>query len=87
MGGSSSRKRLTAYRQDAIRCAATLSKTGVLKASVVRNQSGVEKAGAIMLSNHYGWFERVSKGHYELSPKGQRELNEWLALAPQLAEA
>ncbi len=77
VGGSSSRQRLTAYRQDAIRCAAALSKTGVLKASVVRDQSGVEKAGVIMLANHYGWFERVERGYYALSPKGARELPEW----------
>jgi hypothetical protein len=76
-GGSSSRKRLTAYRQDALRCARQLADEGVLKVSVLRERSGVSRAGQILQDNHYGWFDRVKRGHYELSPKGGRELFEW----------
>lgn len=76
-GGSSSRQRLTAYRQDALRCARVLRDHGVLKLSVLREGTGVERAGSILRDNHYGWFERVRTGHYELSPKGQRDLVEW----------
>ena len=76
-GGSPSRQRLTAYRQDALRCAHLLSESGVLKLSVLRERAGVERAGPILRDNHYGWFERVRTGHYELSPKGQRELADW----------
>ena len=76
-GGSASRKRLTAYRQDAIRCAWQLSDAGTQKLSVLRERAGVERAGAIVRDNHYGWFERVERGHYSLSPKGERELPKW----------
>ncbi len=76
-GGSSSRQRLTAYRQDALRCARELADTGVLKVSVLRERIGVSRAGPILRDNHYGWFDRVKTGHYDLSPKGRRDLVTW----------
>jgi len=76
-GGSSSRQRLTSYRQDAIRCARELADTGVLKLSFVRERTGVSRAGSILRDNHYGWFDRVKTGYYDLSPKGGRELPQW----------
>ena len=77
VGGSASRQRLTAYRQDALRCARELAESGVLKVSYIREHAGVTRAGPILRDNHYGWFERVRTGHYELSPKGERELLNW----------
>jgi hypothetical protein len=88
-GGSASRKRLTAYRQDALRCARELADAGVLKLSKLRERTGVERAGPILRDNHYGWFERVKNGHYDLSPKGKSELADWsdaLRDLPPLAE-
>jgi hypothetical protein len=77
VGGTASGKRLTAYRQDVVRCARELAAAGVLKVSVVRDRARVPRAGSILRDNHYGWFERVTTGHYELSPKGRREVAEW----------
>ena len=76
-GGSSSRKRLTAYRQDALRCARELGQSGVLKLSLIRERTGVARAGAILRDNHYGWFDRVKTGHYDLSRKGRGALSRW----------
>jgi hypothetical protein len=76
-GGSASRQRLTAYRQDALRCARELVGTGSLKLSFIRERTGVNRAGSILRDNHYGWFDRVKTGHYDLSPKGLRELDTW----------
>ena len=76
-GGTSSRKRFTAYRQDALRCARELAEAGVLKVSVLRDRTGVARAGAILRDNHYGWFERIERGYYDLSPRGRREIEEW----------
>ena len=76
-GGSVSRKRLTAYRQDALRCARELADAGVLKLSTIRERAGVPRAGPILRDNHYGWFDRVKNGHYDLSPKGRRGLADW----------
>ena len=76
-GGSASAPRLTAYRQDALRCARELADAGVLKVSVIRERAGVPRAGSIVRDNHYGWFDRVKTGHYDLSPKGRRDLVRW----------
>lgn len=76
-GGGTSRPRVTAYRQDALRCARALVDEGVLKVSVIRDRTQVPRAGLILRDNHYGWFDRVRTGHYDLSPKGRRDLRRW----------
>lgn len=76
-GGSPPKQRLTAYRQDALRCARALSDADVLKVSDLSARTGVDRAGPILRDNHYGWFERVKTGHYSLSPKGLGELAQW----------
>ena len=85
-GGSTSRKRLTSYRQDALRCARALADEGVLKLSVLRDQTGVLRAGAIVRDNHYGWFDRVSIGHYTLTPRGHSDLRVWADAVETLTE-
>ena len=76
-GGSASSQRLTAYRQDALRCARVLDEGGALKLSTVRERAEVPRAGPILRDNHYGWFDRVRRGHYDLSPKGRGDLVQW----------
>ena len=76
-GGSTSRQRVTAYRQDALRCARELAAEGVLKVSVLRERTRVSRVGSILRDNHYGWFDRVTPGHYALSSRGGRELPNW----------
>jgi hypothetical protein len=76
-GGSTAKKRLTVYRQNALRCAAELDVSGVLKLEVLRQRTGVDGAGPMLRDNHYGWFERVRAGHYQLTPKGRREIRDW----------
>jgi hypothetical protein len=77
VGGSTSRKRLTVYRQDALQCASELAESGVLKVSVIRERTGVSRVGPILRDNHYGWFDRVKTGYYQLTPKGKREMENW----------
>lgn len=86
-GGSPSRKRLTAYRQDALRCARELLDAGVLNVSLLRERTGVSRAGPLLRDNHYGWFERVKLGHYDLTPKGKRDLTEWPGIPPTGSQA
>ncbi|MFC1575081.1 DUF2161 family putative PD-(D/E)XK-type phosphodiesterase [Gemmatimonadota bacterium] len=76
-GGSATRLRLTAYRQEALRCAWELAEEGIQKLSVLRERTGVSRAGPILRDNHYGWFDRVKTGHYDISPKGRRDLAQW----------
>jgi hypothetical protein len=83
-GGSRSRTRVTAYRQDVLRCARELAFAGTLKLSGLRERAGVVRAGSIVRDNHYGWFERVKTGHYALSTKGKQELPNWSEALGQL---
>jgi len=73
-GGATRQGLMTAYRQDALRCARVLSQLGPTKAAHVAKASGVEKARALMAVNHYGWFERVETGIYGLCAKGAEAL-------------
>ena len=84
-GGVTRTKIITAYRQDALQCASELAESDELKVSVVRERTGVERAGLILRDNHYGWFDRVKIGHYDLSPKGRRELANWSGALESLA--
>jgi hypothetical protein len=79
------RQRLTAYRQDAIRCARELAAEGVLRVSVIRDRADVPRAGPILRDNHYGWFDRVKTGHYELTAKGREDFGQWSDALEKLA--
>ena len=74
IGGTTGIKRMTAYRQDALRCAAFLAANGPTKAAIVAKASGVIGAARLMHANHYGWFERLARGVYGLSEFGQQVL-------------
>lgn len=75
-GGSSTRApRMTAYRQDALRCVKFLGENGPTKASIVAREANVPKATAMMYRDVYGWFKRAGKGIYHLSPKGEDALS------------
>jgi len=84
-GGSVSRQRMTAYRRDCVLCAGQLALAGPLKVSVLRDRTGVSRAGPILRDNHYGWFDRVSVGHYALTDRGALELSRWSALLEKVA--
>ena len=79
-GGSTRRRIMTAYRQDALRCAAYLALHGPTKAAVVAGAVGVARAGIMMRVDHYGWFERpggTPRGFYGLTPRGRAALEEY----------
>ncbi len=77
-GGSATKKgRMTVYRQRAILIARHLKQHGPTKASLVRDALGIKKARNILYGNVYGWFESLGKGMYQLSPRGERELQNW----------
>ena len=73
-GGATRVGIVTSYRQDALRCATFLENEGASKGAVVAKGAGVPKATRIMADDYYGWFERVEKGIYMLTPKGVEAL-------------
>ena len=74
---------VTAYRHDALRCVGAL-RDGPVKASAVAAAAGVEVARRVMSDNHYGWFERVERGIYALSPKGEAAVEEYAAVLAEI---
>lgn len=75
-GGATRVGLVTAYRQDAMRIAAHLAESGPSKGSDVAKATGVEAATRMMAADHYGWFERVERGVYGLTPNGTAALKE-----------
>lgn len=76
-GGATRHGIVTAYRQDALKCAAHLAECGATKGSVVAKATGVPEATRLMRDNHYGWFDKVEKGVYGLTTAGQDGLKHW----------
>jgi hypothetical protein len=78
MGGSDRRKGiLTAYRQRALRIANYLMEHGATKASILKDELDDPKARDILYRDVYGWFDRLGRGVYNLSPRGEREIKDW----------
>ena len=76
-GGSSTRVPLmTAYRQEALRCAGLLAKNGPMKVAALKSAADAPKAAAILSADYYGWFERTERGIYALTPKGHEGLQQ-----------
>jgi len=75
-GGMTSAGMMTSYRQGALRCAKVLHDEGACKASYVAKMAGFDKARNLMASNHYGWFEKIDRGVYGLTPDGAKALND-----------
>lgn len=76
-GGATRHGIVTAYRQDALKCAAHLAECGATKGSDVARATGVPSATRLMRDNHYGWFVKVQKGTYSLTEAGEKGLEHW----------
>ena len=74
-GGSVGRiKLVTAYRQEALRMASVLSARGAQKLAVLKEFAEAPRGSNIVRDNVYGWFERVERGIYALTPAGTEAL-------------
>jgi hypothetical protein len=75
LGGQAMRAPLmTAYRQEALRCAELLAEKGPMKVAALRAACNSPKAAQILQQDVYGWFERVERGVYAITPKGREGL-------------
>ncbi len=73
-GGSTKTKLMTAYRQEAIRIAEHLAEFGPMAPAKLKQAVDAPKAGAILRANHYGWFQKIEKGIYDLTPEHRKLL-------------
>ena len=74
LGGSTRAPIMTAYRQQALICAAMLQ-GGPCRTSQVK--AAVPDGPKILLHNVYGWFDRVERGVYRLTSDGAAALSRW----------
>lgn len=72
-GGSTRVPIMTAYRQEALRCATLLSDAGEMTLAALR-AGGAPAAAKILQRDVYGWFERRGRGTYALSEGGRAGL-------------
>lgn len=83
-GGSTTKVPImTAYRQEALRCAALLVANGPMKLAAIRAAADVPNAAKILRHDHYGWFERIERGMYAISPAGLHGLQTFAQLDEQ----
>jgi hypothetical protein len=64
---------MTAYRQEALRCATLLADAGEMTLAALR-AGGAPSAAKILQRDVYGWFERRGRGVYGLSEGGRAGL-------------
>jgi hypothetical protein len=86
IGGRNRTPIITAYREDALRCARVLA-DGPLPLKAWRAATGVADAAAIMQRDVYGWFLRLSRGTYALSENGRQALGQFAETVAMLAAA
>lgn len=79
-GGGARAPIMTAYRQQALLCAAAI-RAGRVRPVEIRPKA--PKAAAILQDNVYGWFERVERGVYSLTENGHKALERW----PQIEDS
>lgn len=88
VGGSTGRPLVTAYREEALRIADYLHRSGPSTVKQIRETASSPKAGPILQRNYYGWFVRIARGVYDLTPVGQKAVEQYrdviAAASPQL---
>lgn len=84
-GGSTRQKLVTAYRESAIHIACCLERYGPLTPRQLRALDTGSKTTSILYKDVYGWFERVDRGLYALSPLGRTALNDYSELVDEYA--
>lgn len=77
LGGSTGRKLYTAYREKALQVAKAIGSAGEMPPRQAKELSGVGSAAAILQNNYYGWFRRVRRGIYSLTPAGAAAVAEY----------
>lgn len=74
-GGSTRQPIVTAYRQDALRCARLLQGQGAMTLAALRAAGAPADVAAILRRDVYAWFERVARGTYRLREEGAKALD------------
>lgn len=79
-GGSTGRKLMTAYRENSLYIACCLKKLGPQSPAALKKMGTGPKTSTILYKNFYGWFQKVSRGVYDLHSSGA----EYIGSCPEL---
>lgn len=86
-GGSRGKKLVTAYRENSIFIACCLELYGPLSPKKLREMgSDAKKTLNILSDNHYGWFQRLSRGLYGITDAGMEALQQYRELTEYCKE-
>jgi hypothetical protein len=86
VGGQRRTPIVTAYRQDALRCARALAANGAMHLAQLRAATGVADAGRMLQRDVYGWFTRLGRGIYTISDRGREALAQFAEAVAALAD-
>jgi hypothetical protein len=78
-GGITRTPIVTAYRQEALRCAALIERGGRASLKALRETGLVPNAPRILQRDVYGWFRRLERATYGLTERARRDLGRFAA--------
>ena len=73
-GGVTKTPIVTAYRQEALRCALLIERDGMASLKALRATGVVPNASRILQRDVYGWFRRLERATYGLTDRAREEL-------------
>ncbi|MCF7857728.1 MAG: hypothetical protein K9N07_00175 [Candidatus Cloacimonetes bacterium] len=80
IGGINRTKIITAYKENAIQIAVYLNKLGASSPKKLRSYQTGKKTLSILSNNYYGWFQRISRGVYDVTSVGKKEIQNFPGL-------
>jgi hypothetical protein len=78
-GGVTRTPIVTAYRQEALRCAMLIERGGRASLKALRQTGLVPNASRILQRDVYGWFRRLERATYGLTERARRDLGRFPA--------
>lgn len=80
-GGSSKTKIMTGYREECLRITWLLKQNGILTTKEIRNLfPSCTKTTSLLNQNFFKWYERVSRGTYQITEQGEKALEEYAGI-------
>ena len=86
-GGITRMPIVTAYRQEALRCAMLIERGGRASLKALRETGLVPNASRILQRDVYGWFRRLERATYVLTERARQDIGRFAASSalPELA--
>ena len=78
-GGVTRTPIVTAYRQEALRCAMLIERGGQASLKALRETGLVPNASRILQRDVYGWFQRLQRATYALTDRARQDIGRFAA--------